>query len=353
MTASSTGQATPIELACIEPGTPPQLAVRARTLGEPGKGMVLVRVEAASVNPIDVKRAAGYGRRLLSLKGAGGFPLVLGNDLVGVVQSVGPLVHGVAVSQRVMGLVATGRGGGSHASHVLVPAGQLVPTPANTDAADLAVLPYSFTTMWLAVHSAGLRMENARGLCVLVHGACGGLGQLALQLLASWGASVTAICAPGNRERCLAAGAAVAVERGPDCIAALPALFDAVLNFASWDDDAALAGRLGPQARGHATTVHPLLGNIDEFGWLRGAIQSRRDWAGVRRVVAARSPSASYTWTVFRPERAALEALAAGLRKDRFRLPIGVDLPLDRAGEAFQHVSEGRPGRAVLRPHKG
>ncbi|MGZ5845974.1 MAG: alcohol dehydrogenase catalytic domain-containing protein [Ramlibacter sp.] len=350
MTAVLNDHDTPIELVCTEPGTPPRLAVRQRTVREPERGMVLVKVEATSVNPIDARRAAGYGRRLLGLKGAGSFPLVLGNDLVGVVQAVGPQVQGIAVAQRVLGLVGTGRAGGAHASHVLVPAGLLVPAPAATDAAALAVLPYSFTTMWLAVRSAHLAVENARGLHVLVHGACGGLGQLALQLLSRWGARITGICAPGNRARCLAAGAADAIERSPGCIASLPPAFDAVLNFASWDDDAALASRLCVQARGHATTVHPLLANIDTHGWLRGAVRSRSDWAGMRRVVAAHAPHASYTWTVFQPQRPALEALAAGLRAGRFQLPIGVDLPFDRAGEAFQHVTSGRPGRAVLRP---
>jgi len=350
MTAASTDPGRPIELACMKPGTPPQLAIRGRDEPEPARGMVRVRVEATSVNPIDAKRAAGYGRRLLGLKGAGRFPLVLGNDLVGVVEAVGPQVHGVAVSQRVLGLVGTGRAGGAHASHVLVPAAQLIPAPAAADAAGLAVLPYSFTTMWLAVRSAGLCAESARGLRVLVHGACGGLGQLALQLLGGWGAHVTAICAPGQRERCLNAGAEVAIERNPECIAALPPFFNAVLNFASWEDDAALASRLCSQARGHATTVHPLLANMDRLGWLRGAIQSRRDWASVRHVVRAQAPHASYAWTVFQPQRSALEALAAGLQAGRFKLPVGVDLPFGRAAEAFQHVSSGRPGRAVLRP---
>ncbi|WP_341318435.1 alcohol dehydrogenase catalytic domain-containing protein [Paraburkholderia sp. IMGN_8] len=54
----------------------------------PGRGEVLVRVEATSVNPIDVKRAKGYGRRLLGLKGAGKFPLVLGNDFSGEIVTV-------------------------------------------------------------------------------------------------------------------------------------------------------------------------------------------------------------------------------------------------------------------------
>jgi reticulon-4-interacting protein 1, mitochondrial len=353
MSAISTHRETPIELACLKPGEPPQLAIRGRNAREPRAGMVLVRVEATSVNPIDTKRAAGYGRRLLGLKGAGSFPLVLGNDLVGMVQAVGPGVDGLAVSQRVMGLVGTGSAGGAHASHLLVPAAQLIAAPAASDAAGLAVLPYSFTTMWLAVRSVGLGRGNARGRRVLVHGGCGGLGQLALQLLGSWGAHVTAICGSGNRERCLAAGADVAIERSPDAIASLPPIFDAVLNFASWDDDARLATRLGSQARGHATTVHPLLGNMDHLGLLRGAIQSRRDWAGVRRVVADRALYAAYKWTVFRPQRSALEALAAGLQVGLFRLPIGADLPFERADEAFRHVASGAAGRVVLRPAPG
>ena len=49
----------------------------------PGNGEILVRVEATWVNPINVKRAKGYARRLLSLKGEGTFPLRLGNDFAG------------------------------------------------------------------------------------------------------------------------------------------------------------------------------------------------------------------------------------------------------------------------------
>jgi NADPH:quinone reductase-like Zn-dependent oxidoreductase len=66
----------------------------------PGKGEVLVRVEATSVNPIDVKRAKGYGRRLLSLKGAGKFPLVLGDDFAGEIVSVGARCQPVATGRQ-------------------------------------------------------------------------------------------------------------------------------------------------------------------------------------------------------------------------------------------------------------
>ena len=62
---------------------------------------MLVRVQASCVNPIDVKRAAGYGRRLLGLKGAASFPLVLGNDFAGTVEATGAGVSRFAPGQRV------------------------------------------------------------------------------------------------------------------------------------------------------------------------------------------------------------------------------------------------------------
>ena len=177
-----------------------------------------MRVEATSVNPIDARRAGGYGKRLLGLKGAGRFPLVLGNDLAGRVEAVGPGVSQFAPGQRVFGLVATGKGGGAHASHVVVPEALLRPAPKDTEAAALAVLPYSFTTMWLAVRSTRLTAANAAGKRVLVHGAAGALGRLALQMLSGWGCRVTAICDVGKTDDCRALGARLAVERGPQAI---------------------------------------------------------------------------------------------------------------------------------------
>lgn len=80
------------KLLCLGPADTIRLETRKSAMPRPGKGEVLVRVEATSVNPIDVKRAKGYGRRLLSLKGAGKFPLVLGNDFAGEIVSVGASV---------------------------------------------------------------------------------------------------------------------------------------------------------------------------------------------------------------------------------------------------------------------
>ncbi len=338
------------ELICTAPTTPPQFEVRRAELPRPGRGEVLVRVLASSVNPIDAKRAAGYGQRLLALKGAGRFPLVLGNDLAGQVLAVGPGVSQFTAGQQVFGLLATGRAGGAHATHVLVPQQQLMLADKNSPPSALAALPYSFVTMWLALNGAGLSLSNARQARVLINGASGGLGRLALQLLTAWGSRLTTICGRGQRQLGLDMGAEHSIERGPGNIESLPKDFDAVLNFGSWDDEALLSSRLGPKALGQATTVHPLLGHVDRLGLLAGAWASRKDWRAARARVSARAPGARYAWTVFKPDREALEALATSLRERRIALPVGVALSLDQAELAFEHVSAGRPGRAVLLP---
>jgi NADPH:quinone reductase-like Zn-dependent oxidoreductase len=339
-----------LELSCTEAATQPCLAVRSVKLPQPGAGEVLVRVQATSVNPIDVKRAGGYGACLLGIKGAASFPLVLGNDVAGIVESLGAGVTRFAPGDRVFGLLGTGRAGGAHASQIVVSQDFLRPAPDGAGPAALAALPYSFTTMWLALRSAGINAANARGTRVLINGATGGLGRLAMQVLEPWGSRITAICGKGQRQAGLDLGAEVAVEHGPACIPARPADFDVVLNFANWGDDALLAAHLGPRAMGQATTVHPLLANFDRLGWLGGAWACRRDWSRVRHIVASRAPKARYAWTIFKPDPEALDALAEGIRARRIVLPIGVTVPLTNAIAAFDHVSAGRPGRAVLLP---
>ena len=338
------------ELICVEPATPPRLALRASEKPRPGVGQVLVRVQTTSVNPIDVKRAAGYGKRLLALKGAGRFPLVLGNDVAGVVEDVGPGATRFQKGQRVFGLVPTGGNGGAHASHVLVAEGNLMAVPANCYLQMLATLPYSFTTMWLAVHSTRLCEGNAVGKRVLISGASGALGRLALPLLSSWQCHITAICDPGRCDDALALGARAAVERGTSVVTALSCEFDVVLNFGAWESDPMLVSKLGSKALGYATTVHPLMAHVDRLGWLRGVFASVRDFRKMKSAAQARSGAANYAWTLFKPDRAALDILEVGVRSGTFSLPVGIAKPFESADAVFDHVAKGRPGRAVLLP---
>ena len=335
--------ATGATLVCLGPSS--GFAVRPVLRRKPAAGEIEVAVAAASVNPIDVRRAQGYGRRLLSLVGAGRFPMVLGNDFAGTVTALGDNVDAFKIGDRVYG-VKPSSVEGTHASHVLVKAAHVLPAPAGQDLQALAALPYSFVTMWLAVRGAGLTRQNADGKQVLVHGAAGGLGTLALQMMSAWGASATAIARPPDFAACREAGALEVVDSSKP-FATLSRTFDATLNFATWDDDLALIGALRDGALGHATTVHPLLANFDELGWVRGVLKTLSD---KRRHRAALPKSGRYVWTVFKPETLALQELRELVEQQRVGLPIAVREPLAGAAQAFDHVKMGRRGRALIRP---
>ncbi len=314
----------------------------------PAADEIEVAVAAASVNPIDVRRADGYGRRLLSLMGASRFPMTLGNDFAGTVVGTGErAAASFAVGERVYGLKPASRDG-SHASHLLVKAIYARKAPSNRDIEELAALPYCFVTMWLAAKAAGLTRENANGKKVLVHGAAGGLGTLALQTLSAWGAQATAIAKGSDIPASLAAGAAQAVERNQDPFGDLKGGFDVTLNFAAWDDESKLLSSLRQGALGHATTVHPLMHNFDERGWLGGTLRTIRQ----KREMRKRLPrgTRNYAWVLFRPDQEALSEMARLVEAGRLSLSIGIRAPLREPQGAFEHVRRRAAGRALLIP---
>ncbi|WP_431258509.1 alcohol dehydrogenase catalytic domain-containing protein [Roseateles chitinivorans] len=312
-------------------------------------GDVLVKVEAASVNPIDVRRSIGYGQRLLSLKGAGRAPLVLGNDFAGRVLTPDDR-NGLAKGQLVFGLLPMNGRGGSHASIVAANPRWLRPAPDGIPAAELAALPYSFTTMYQSLRAVDLLEARCEGATVLVHGGSGALGMLATQYLSSYGARVIATSSKGRSGLCLGQGAVRWVDGHDSSGLSSVGSVDAILNFASFEDEHALLALLGNRARGYATAVHPLMQNFDRHGWLSGAVRTFRDRARGKKLCRARAPEASYEWIVFRPEREALDVLLSLVHSGGIRLPVGLVASLDNADEAFGHVKRRAEGRAILRP---
>jgi len=311
---------------------------------EPRPGEIVVRVEAAAVNPIDVRRRDGYGRTLFSLIGAARMPLVLGNDFAGTVCAVGRGVTGLREGDAVFGAKPPSNAG-THATHVTVRAEHVCLSPPNVPAAALATLPYNFLTVMRAFADAGISHDAVRGRHVLVHGATGGLGQVAVRLLHGMGATVTAVGGSQGLEACRAGGAAELVDRHRQPLSTLPRHFAATLNFANWEDETALLRLLAPDAVGHATTVHPLLSNFDRLGLLAGGVATLIDKRGQRRM---KPKSARYGWTVFRPNASALRSLphcAAALTP-----PSVKTFSLARAEQAYLHVKQRRLGRAVLVP---
>lgn len=308
---------------------------------------VRVRVKVASVNPIDVKRGAGHGRRLLSLLGAGDDELVLGNDFSGEVVEVGSDVLHASPGDRVWGLVPTGPQG-AHRSEVCVKSKLVRQLPPGILMASAAVLPYTFTTVWRCLKALGLTESNAMGRHVLIHGAGGALGQLATQLLVRWGAAVTAVCGPTSMARCADLGATRVVDRFATSLCDLPADCDATLNFGAWSDEANVLGRLHSASLGHASTVHPLLATIDAQGWWAGGVACWSTWQAMRRRVHDLAPRARYVWTIFQPDEDAMNALQAAFLSRPFVLEVAHRTHFSQAHSAFRHAAQGCPTRAVL-----
>lgn len=172
---------------------------------EPGNGEMLVKVQAAGVNPIDWKIRSGAGQRLgMTL------PLRMGGECVATVEKLGAGVDGFKQGDAVFGMVRAG----AFAEYVVVKAADLVRTPPSLDFIQAAALPLAGTTAWQAIfEKAGL----AAGQRLLVTNSSGGVGSLAVQFAKARGAHVTAVASARNEKfvRSLGADEFVDYTRGP------------------------------------------------------------------------------------------------------------------------------------------
>ena len=166
----------------------------------PGQGDVVIDVVATAVNRADLLQRRGF------YPPPPGVSDVLGLECSGRVAEVGPGVEGWRVGDEVCALLA----GGGYATRVVVPAGQVMPTPPGLDLGTAAAVPEAACTVWSNLFMvAGLQPEET----LLVHGGAGGIGTFAIQLASQLGARVFATC--GSLEKrtvCESLGAEVTID---------------------------------------------------------------------------------------------------------------------------------------------
>jgi NADPH2:quinone reductase len=157
----------------------------------PAQGQVLVRIHASGVNPLDTKIRAGAAAHARHP-----FPSVLGLDMAGVVEAIGPGVNSFRVGDEVYGLTG-GVGGlqGSLAEYAAVSADLLAAKPVNLSMREAAALPLAIITAWEGLVD---RARTQAGDRVLVHGGAGGVGHVAVQLARARGAEVFATVGPAQ-----------------------------------------------------------------------------------------------------------------------------------------------------------
>lgn len=175
-------------------------------------GEVLVRVQAIGINPPDWYLREGYKMLPPEWRPNIPFPIIPGTDISGVVAAVAPDVKGFAIGEEVFGMIRFPSVGDSaaYAEYVAAPATDLAHKPAGIDHIQAAAVPMAGLTAWQFLVELGHDVQNPlqpgkhhpvplAGKTVVINGAAGGVGHLALQLAKWKGAHVKAV-ASGKHE---------------------------------------------------------------------------------------------------------------------------------------------------------
>lgn len=297
------------------------ITVRDREAGITGLTLEDLPHPHAAENDVIVRvHAAGFTRGELEWPGTWSdhagrdrTPSVPGHEVSGVVTELGYGTTGLTVGQRVFGPTDWARNG-SLAEYVAVEARNLAPLPADIDHTVAAALPISGLTAWQGL------FEHARlttGRTVLIHGAAGGVGSIAVQLAQEVGARVVGTGRSADRDTVLGLGAHAFLEADRlEDAGRVDVVFD-VIGGDILDRSAALVRPGGTLVTiAHPPTVRPDEGRALFF--------------------------------VVEPDRARLADLAQRLRDGRLRVQVGAVRQLAEAADAF--ASKQRvPGRTIIR----
>lgn len=192
-------------------------------VGQPkaGKGQIVVRVLATSFNPIDMKRTSGNMKQMFPLQ----FPFVPGGDFSGVVDSVGEGVQGFKPGDEVYGYSPAG---GAYAEYIAVDANKVAAKPKTLSHVDAAAVALVAQTALQMLDRAGVQ----KGQTVLIQGAGGAVGGIAVQAVHRRGAKVIATATGPNIRRVKDYGADEVIdyktERFEDRAKNVDAVLDAV-----------------------------------------------------------------------------------------------------------------------------
>ena len=289
-------------------GGPGVLHVADRELPEPGAGQVRVRVRAAGVNGIDATTRSVAAQQMFPTQ----LPAVLGLEIAGTVDAVGPGVEGLAAGDDVLGFAD----GGGYAEYAL--ATTVAPKPAGLGWAEAAALPVAAETALRVLRL----LEVTQGDTLLIHGAAGGVGTVAVQLAVARGAIVIGTASEANHDHLRELGA-TPVLYGEGLVdrvrAAAPDGVDAVFD---------AAGR----------------GALPDSIELRG---------GTSRIVTIADPSAFGLGIPFSGEAARdagdLAEVARQAGDGRLRVAVAETYPLEEAPAAHEAVATGHGrGKVVL-----
>lgn len=288
----------------------------------PGPGQVLVRVEATSVNPLDLQTRRGDYRDQVAL------PAVIGSDVSGVVVETGPGAGDFQPGDEVWYLAPIFAGQGTYAEYHAIDQALIARKPAGLSHVEAAGLALVGVTVWEAlVERAGVRV----GERVLVHGGAGGVGSVAIQLASALGAEVVTTARARDHEFVTGLGADIAIDfSAGDYVPQVHAVggIDVVLDTVGGDT----------------------LARSPEILADRGRVVSIVDIPEPQNLLAAWGVNATYHFLFVSPSRAKLAALGRLVDQGKLRPVIGAVLPLSDIAQAHSLLEGGSAGEGRRRP---
>jgi NADPH:quinone reductase-like Zn-dependent oxidoreductase len=305
-------------------------AIRQQTLGgpdvlehveverpEPQPTEVLVRVSAAGVNPVDWKTRTRGGY-------LGAPPFTVGWDVAGTVEEVGRGVTRFAPGDRVFGMPRFPKEAAAYAEYVTSPSRQLARIPDALSDVEAGALPLAALTAWQAlVETAAV----GRGQRVLILGAAGGVGHLAVQIAKSRGAYVIGTASAAKHAFLAELGADEAVDYTSEAVEERVRDADVLLDAVGGDGTVAALGALRD---GGLAIVIPSVSNVDN---LRAQVGDRVRITGL----------------LVEPDRTGLESIGDLAALGRLRPTIAETFPLAEAARAHEIGEHGRTmGKLVL-----
>lgn len=299
-------------------GGPQVLVLQERPRPARNFGDVLVRVHAASVNPIDLYTRAGVMPLL------GPAPIVPGWDISGVVEEVELGTTSFKVGDEVFGMPLFPRAANAYAEYVAAPAGQLWHKPASLSHAQAAALAMAGLTALQALRGIAQLQASQR---VLIHGAGGGVGHLAVQVAKALGAHVTATASASKHAFVRSLGADQIIDYTAVDFTRHMKDVDVVLDLVGGD----CAQRSLKVLRPHGIVVTAL-------GLSHAHMPALAEAAGMR-----------FSSVAVQPDAAGLRQLAEWAQAGMLTPHVSLTLPLAQGAQAHQAMESGAiKGKVVL-----
>ena len=307
----------------------------------PGPGEVLVRVKAAGLNPVDYKTRDGMLKVILRLD----LPTTLGNELAGMVESVGPGASRFAPGARVFARVGKDRMG-AFAEYAAVKEEFLAPIPDSMDLTDAAAIPLAGLTALQALRD---ELAVKPGFRLLITGGAGGVGTFAIPIARELGAHVITTASPRGRELVERLGADEVIDYTSQKFENVIEPVDGVFDLIGGETLSRTFGvvKEGGRVVSIAGTPEPRTAMRDLDG--RYGLAALFWFASLKLRWQARKAGVDYRFLFMHPSGSELAELGAMVERGVFSPVIDSCWPFGQIGEAMAKLEDGHAkGKIVV-----